>query len=506
VREGRSYKVLRTLGVGGFGTVYHAELQGESGFRKQVALKVLNPDMSNHDEVARRFRDEARMLGLVRHSAIVQVDGLVWLKDRWAVVMEYVEGMDLRSILEDEALPVGPALAIAAEVAEALHIAYHQEGADGQQLKLLHRDIKPSNIQITPSGEVKILDFGTARAEFSDREAKTRSLYFGTMDYMAPERLDFIDGPEGDVYALGTVLYETLIGERLGKTSPNAKRHLAHLTERMNHFWQQTQGQSEALYKLVAEMLSFEPEHRPTAKDVERRCADLQRSLNSQRIRDWATHKLPSLMAVRSPVDGDDLTGSTLFERSGAPSLSDASGNSDVFVRMETDHGGSGEKPKHAASKIMTSLWVHRRRTLMAGLGTIFLVGITTLDVVRWSKAEYESWASETANEIPEVEADPVQTEAPVDPVLAAPAEASTRKDSERNTTGKFRVTGDATRVVLVGKNGSFKRGSRIPPGTYDIRATFPGRSSMVAGRATISAGKTTRIECIEAFTLCKMK
>jgi serine/threonine protein kinase len=499
VSEGRRYKVLGILGVGGFGTVYRAELRGEGGFRKQVALKVLNPDMSNHDEVARRFRDEARMLGLVRHGAIVRVDGLVWLKDRWAVVMEYIDGMDMRSILETEILPPGPALAVVSEVAEALHITYHQRDAEGTQLKLLHRDIKPSNIQITASGEVKILDFGTARAEFAEREAKTRSLYFGTMDYMAPERMDCIDGPEGDVYALGTVLYEALVGERLGKTSPNAKRHHAHLTERMNHFWQQTHGESEELYRLVVDLLSFEPTSRPTAKEVDRRCADLQRSLNSQRLRDWATQKLPSLMEARAPIEGDELTGSTLFERADAPSLSDADGNSDVFARIPSD-AVAGRK-RRSATEMMTNLWTSRRRTVMAGVGTLFLIGINGVEVVRWVKAEYQEWEQV---ETEAVEVSPVEAAGSVVPeAREAPAPDPDREASSRKKKGKFKVSGDATRVVLVGKKGTFKPRESMPPGTYTIMATFPGRAAMGAGKVQIRAGKTTKIKCRKDFTRC---
>ena len=93
---GRRYRVLGTIGKGGFGTVYKAEMLGEGDFTKVVALKVLNPEAALVDEVAQRMRDEARILGLVRHRAIVQVDGLVRFDNQWTIVMEYLEGVDLR--------------------------------------------------------------------------------------------------------------------------------------------------------------------------------------------------------------------------------------------------------------------------------------------------------------------------------------------------------------------------------------------------------------------------
>lgn len=153
------------------------------------------------------------------------VDRLTRINGQWAVVMEYVEGVDLRHLIAHGPLPARPAVEIVGEVASALHVAYTREGPNGQPLHLIHRDIKPPNIQITPDGGVKVLDFGIARAEFRGREGETHSLRFGTPEYMSPERIDMVDGPEGDIYALGAVLYESLVDKRLGRTSSRKDRH-----------------------------------------------------------------------------------------------------------------------------------------------------------------------------------------------------------------------------------------------------------------------------------------
>ena len=321
MNQGRKYHVLYPLGKGGFGTVYRADVVGEGGFTKSVALKVLNPDMEQVEEVARRFRDEARVLGLIRHRAIVQVDGLVRLANRWTVVMEYVSGVDLHRLHKQGPMPVGPALEIVGEVAGALEVAYTSAGPDGSPLHLLHRDIKPANIQLTPAGEVKVLDFGIARAEFAGREAATRSLMFGSEGYMAPERHDFIDGPAGDVYALGVVLWELLTAGTFGRTSAHPSRHEEKVNTAQHQLWEVTGGDNEELIRFVGDLLAYEPGDRPTAREVESRLWTLHRAIRGERLREWAERVVPPLMESRKPIKDDELSGSVLTESFGGELL-----------------------------------------------------------------------------------------------------------------------------------------------------------------------------------------
>ena len=210
---GRSYRILEVIGKGGFGTVYRAELLGSGGFTKQVALKVLH-SATAPDEIVLRFRDEARILGLIQHRSIVKVDSLAQLDKGWAVVMEYVPGVNVSSLVKFGATPPRPALNMIEEVASALHAANALPSVNGEPLRLIHRDIKPANIRLSPQGEIKVLDFGVARAEFGGREALTEALRFGTARYMSPERADGIEGAFIDIYALGLILAELLGGQR----------------------------------------------------------------------------------------------------------------------------------------------------------------------------------------------------------------------------------------------------------------------------------------------------
>ncbi len=211
----RRYTVLELLGEGGFGKVYRARMDGPDGFAKDVAIKLLHDD-DFPESIRRRFRDEARILGLLRDRAIITVDPPTRLGGQWAIVMEFVDGVSADWLARRLTIPPTVVLELVQEVARALDVAWRQEGPDGQPLRLLHRDIKPGNLQVTPNGAVKVLDFGIARADFGKREAKTNRHVGGTFGYIAPERIEGIDGPEGDVYALGVVLHELVTGSRPG--------------------------------------------------------------------------------------------------------------------------------------------------------------------------------------------------------------------------------------------------------------------------------------------------
>jgi tRNA A-37 threonylcarbamoyl transferase component Bud32 len=213
------FELLELLGRGGMGEVYKAR---QKKLGRLVAIKILPEPFGKSDEYTERFLREARSLALLNHPNIVTIydfgdaDGLCYF------VMEYIDGVDLRRMIEAHTLTPAEALRIVPQICDALQFA-HDAG-------IVHRDIKPANILIDKQGRVKIADFGLAK--IVSKEAKDFTLtgvgdVMGTAEYMAPEqrRSSQTVDHRADIYSLGVVFYEMLTGEvPMGKFDPPSKR------------------------------------------------------------------------------------------------------------------------------------------------------------------------------------------------------------------------------------------------------------------------------------------
>jgi serine/threonine-protein kinase len=272
----RRFRIIKEIAEGGFGKVFLAEQISSDGFSRIVAVKLLHAKWSSHDEVVQRTRDEARLLGLVRHQHIVKVEDLTSIDGKCAIVMEYLEGVDLKwmaQFLKDrnEPFPRAALFEIILAVASALDAAYNSTPLQGgEPLRVIHRDIKPSNVFVTVAGGVKVLDFGTARANFAEREAKTQALAFGSQGYMAPERmLGEEDTPAADIFSLGITLYELLTLESFGRIPPRPNKFQKKIEERVAAVKLEGEPEwSDQVRDTLRLMLSYDPKDRPTSAQL----------------------------------------------------------------------------------------------------------------------------------------------------------------------------------------------------------------------------------------------
>lgn len=215
------YQILDRIATGGMAEIYKAQLEGIGGFKRTFAIKRVLPHLSKNTEYVNMLVDEAKVAGLLSHANIVQILDLGQVDDIWYIAMEYVNGKDLGAVAERLAerglvLPVPHAAFIAIELLKGLDYAHKrqvQRGGRPVPLNIIHRDVSPANILIAYQGEVKLTDFGIARASLKVMETQA-GVIKGRFDYMSPEQaagsrdLD----QRSDLFSVGVLLYQMLTG------------------------------------------------------------------------------------------------------------------------------------------------------------------------------------------------------------------------------------------------------------------------------------------------------
>jgi len=212
------YEIAARLTAGGMATLFIARRPGDAG--PPVAIKLIHEHLSQDWEMMRMFIDEALISIRIRHPNVVRVDELGELEGRYYLVMEYVHGCslaELMAVLDRRGRRLDPKLAswIASRVAHGLHAAHELRSEEGEILGVIHRDVSPQNVLLSHHGEVKLTDFGIAKARGRAERSKQGEVR-GKFRYMAPEQV--LGGSQDrrvDVYALGVVLWEMLTQRRL---------------------------------------------------------------------------------------------------------------------------------------------------------------------------------------------------------------------------------------------------------------------------------------------------
>jgi len=212
------YELVKRLAVGGMAEIWLAKMRGIEGFERQVVVKSMLPHLAEEDQYVKMFLEEARLGATLHHQNIAQVFDIGGSAERgYFFAMEYLDGVDLRAIVQHGRgpLPLEHALWVAMGVAAGLHYAHERVDATGKPMGIIHRDVSLSNVFVTRDGAVKLLDFGIAKA--ASRAAQTRpGSIRGKLSYMSPEQCQ---GEEldrrTDLFSLGIVIYELTLGEPL---------------------------------------------------------------------------------------------------------------------------------------------------------------------------------------------------------------------------------------------------------------------------------------------------
>ena len=251
------------------GCVYRARMEGPAGAAKEVALKLIHAHMAEDHDFVLMFLDETRLAMALSHRNIVQTFDAGQVDGRYFMVMELLTGCSLRTLLDrlgGRRLPLDIAMFIGREVSAALAYAHRFQPEARGQPGVVHRDVSPSNILLSGEGDVKLADFGVAKAA-GRLYVTSANLIRGKMMYMAPEQASGRAEPRSDLYALGAVLYEMLTGQPARRAVGLDDLLLAGRPVAPSEL---RGGLSPALDELVLSCLDAEPGSRPASADVVR--------------------------------------------------------------------------------------------------------------------------------------------------------------------------------------------------------------------------------------------
>jgi serine/threonine-protein kinase len=263
------YQVDQLLARGGMGEVYVGRIIGAHGFERPIVIKVIRTELIADERVALMFVDEARIAAGLHHRNIVQIIDFDLFEAGAFLVCEHVDGCDLRTLLQHLRAPprYDIAVSIIAEIGTGLQAAHDAAGEDGQPLHLVHRDVSPSNVLLGTHGEVKVADFGVAKARSRSYHTMSGSIK-GKAPYMAPEQIlgEPIDR-RADVFSLGVLLFEVTTRTRLysAQSNPIAMRQI--LDGEVPDPAERRPGYPPELAQIVRRALARDPQYRyPTAR------------------------------------------------------------------------------------------------------------------------------------------------------------------------------------------------------------------------------------------------
>jgi serine/threonine-protein kinase len=307
------YRVLHRIAAGGMAEVFRAESAGVEGFKKTVAIKRVLPHLAEKKQFIGMFLDEARLSAHLSHSNCVQVFDIGVGDNTYFIVMEYVDGADLKALIEhqrklNKPFPLQEACLICLKICEGLAYAHEARDSKGRPLHIVHRDMSPPNVLITRHGEVKIVDFGLAKAN-SQLEKSEPGIIKGKFGYLSPEAAfgQSVDH-RTDVFAVGIILWEMLAGRRLflGDTDLETVRQVQ--AARIPPVSQFNPFCNPDVEAVLAKVLARDPEQRyQSARDLGRDLSELMYRFNRAASSFDIADMLAPIVAARDTNRTDKL-------------------------------------------------------------------------------------------------------------------------------------------------------------------------------------------------------
>jgi serine/threonine-protein kinase len=269
-----SYQLIARLGAGGMAEVYLARRDGPAGFTKYLAIKRMRPELTQHQEFVDLFAEEAKTASLLSHPNICQVHEFNASGDELYMVMEYLEGIAVSSLLiralrRSRSLPLPIVAGIIEQACDGIHYAHEVRDEAGGELQIVHRDISPPNLLITTSGSVKLLDFGISKSRQSVVRTMTGQIR-GKFAYMSPEQLRSrpLDR-RSDIFSLGIVTHELVTGKRLFRRPTRLQTYHAITSEPIPAPAELRPDLPPELDAVIRRALGREPDERfATARDM----------------------------------------------------------------------------------------------------------------------------------------------------------------------------------------------------------------------------------------------
>jgi len=401
------YTILMELGSGGSATVSAAISKGIAGFSKIVVLKAIRDGLGHDEATVKMFLGEARLSARMNHPNVVQVYEVFKQNNLPVIVMEYLDGQSLATVLarcsgsDDFQVEIG--VAILAKTLAGLHYAHTLTDYSGEPLHLVHRDVSPHNVMIGYDGQVKLVDFGIAKLKNQGGQTRT-GVIKGKLNYMAPEQVHGDMDHRADIFAVGVMLWEIVARQRFWGDSGDATIIGRLLTGNVPRLCEAKPDADPELERICLKALAVDPEKRyARAADMQ---SDLEAYLKGSTVD--VTQEVIGALIDRTCRDLREKTRAALQEKMSAVSVSGEidlnEGNDAVHSAVVSARSG-GRRP----------LWIGGAAALAVLLGAAFLAS------QRQAQAPVAASAPRVAAE-PAAPAPPAVAPAPL-PAAPAPPE-----------------------------------------------------------------------------------